>query len=71
MKLYFVNSGGIRREIADVKDKREAFEIINEFLAERNYKSYYTNIYTVNNVTVFDVGSWSEQFELELGDDYE
>ena len=65
MKLYFENSYGKERLIAEVATEEEAFKEINKFLDEHNYKSYYTRTYVVNGVKHFDVGSWSEQFLLK------
>ena len=61
MTLFFGYRDGCRC-IAHPKDKKELYSLINKFLTERGYKSYYTREYTVNGVTTYDVGSWTEFF---------
>ena len=65
MKLYFENSRGVERLIAEVSTEEEAFKEINKFLDEHNYKSYYFRTWMSNGVKYFDVGSWSERFLLK------
>jgi hypothetical protein len=65
MKLYFENSQGKERLIAEVKDENEAFKEINKFCEERNFKIYYVRSWMRNNIKYFDVGSWSEKFLLK------
>ena len=64
MKLYFENSRGIERLIAEVSTEKEAFKEIHKFLDEHNYKSYYTRTWMANGRKCFDVGSHSEFFWL-------
>ena len=64
--LYFKRSTGgyllIKENVADVP---EALKEIDAFLARHNYKSYYTRYWgDEDNGYTFDVGSWSEFFEL-------
>ena len=66
MKLYFQNSGGEERLIAEPKTKEDASNHITQFLEEHNYKSYYTMGSIYEDKIVFDVGSWSEFFILYL-----
>ena len=78
MKLYFRNSHNQERLIAECETIQEVNSAINQFLAEHNYKSYYTRIwcepegtktpYGIRNESrfIYDVGSWSEFFELEV-----
>ena len=41
----------------------ETFKIINDFLNEHNYKSYYKKAWKIcDKTTVVDVGSWTERF---------
>ena len=65
MKLYFKNSAGIRRLIAEPTTEENALEVIHAFCEERNFKIYYTRTW-VNSEgeKVYDVGSWSEFFYL-------
>ena len=64
MKLYFENSYGEERVIAEVQNEQEAMKEINKFLDDHNYKSYYTRTWEHNGVKYFDVGSWSELMVL-------
>ena len=68
MKLYFRNSRNQERLIAECEAIQEVTAAINQFLAEHNYKSYYTRIWhdPDQNRFIYDVGSWSEFFELEV-----
>ena len=65
MKLYFKNSYGEKRVIAEVQNEQEAMKEIKKFLDDHNYKSYYTRTWEHNGVKYFDVGSWSERFILK------
>lgn len=65
MKLYFQNSQGIERLIAEVANEEDVFREIHKFLDEHNYKSYYTRTWMKDGVKYFDVGSWSEKFILK------
>ena len=64
MKLYFENSYGEERVIAEVQNEQEAMKEIHKFLDDHNYKSYYTRTWEYNGVKYFDVGSWSELMVL-------
>lgn len=78
MKLYFRNSQGKERLITECETIQEVTAAINQFLADHNYKSYYTRIWYEPEGTktpyyirtegrfVYDVGSWSEFMELEV-----
>lgn len=66
MKLYFENSNGNRRVIAEPNTEEEALQEIYKFLEDRNFKSYYTRTWVNDDgEKVFDVGSWSEFFVLD------
>ena len=41
LKLYFVNSQKKRRLIGTPKTEENAWEIINKFMDEHNFKCYY------------------------------
>ena len=61
-KIYF-EKNGLKREIGKSSTKEEARKVINDFLKERKYKSYYWNIIKIDSKTErIDVGSWSEFF---------
>ena len=69
MKLYFENSKGERRIIAEPKSRDGALEMIHAFCEERNFTIYYIRTWRVNEgvdagADVFDVGSHSEFFYL-------
>ena len=66
MKLYFENSHGERRVIAEPATEESAMREIRKFCEDRNFKIYYTRSWmTSNGLKKFDVGSWSEFFYLE------
>lgn len=65
MKLFFQNSRGEERLIAEPSNKEEVNKEINKFLDDHNFKSYYTRVWVEDNRMIFDVGSWSELFILE------
>lgn len=65
MKLYFENSYGEERVIAEVANEQEAFKEIHKFCEERNFKIYYTRSWkTKSGRTKYDVGSHTEFFYL-------
>ena len=67
MKLYFENSYGERRIIAEPKTEEEAIKEINKFCEDRNFKIYYIRTWmTEDGLKKFDCGSWSEFFYLEF-----
>ena len=69
MIVKFQNSSGDEREIGRASDEKIAYQIINEFLADHNYKSYYMRSWiTEDQVKIVDVGSWSEFFHIYLED---
>ena len=65
MKLYFQNSRGVERLIAEPSNREEVVNEINKFLDDHNYKSYYMQVCEDNDRLMIDVGSWSEFFYLE------
>ena len=66
--VKFSNGCGSVRDIGISKDKDGCFKIINEFLGEHNYTSYYMRVWDTEfqgePATKVDVGSWSEFFYL-------
>ena len=65
MKLYFENSYGKRRVIAEPKNEEEAWKEIHKFCKDRNFEIYYIRTWnTPDGAKVYDVGSWSESFIL-------
>ena len=66
MKLYFENSKGERRVIAEPTTEEEAMREIYKFCEDRNFKIYYTRSWTTQEgLTQIDAGSWSEFFFIE------
>ena len=65
MKLYFQNSRGVERLIAEPSNREEVVKEINKFLDDHNYKSYYTRVWEEDGRLVFDVGSHTKGFALE------
>ena len=62
----FENSKGESRIIGTVENEESAFKIINDFLNEHNYKSYYKRTWEIgDNTTVVDIGSWAERFYIK------
>jgi hypothetical protein len=64
MNLYFQNSRDERRIIGNPENEDQAFKMIQSFLKEKNYKSYYTRTWKDDEGTWYDVGSHSEFFLL-------
>lgn len=70
MKLFFQNSEGEERLIAEPSNREEVIKEINKFLDDHNFKSYYTRVWEANDRLILDVGSHAEFFILE-GMDFE
>ena len=69
MKLYFENSYGEEKFIAEVANEQEVSKEIQKFLDRHNYKSYYTRTWMRNNnEKMYDVGSWSEFFIVKINE---
>ena len=67
MKLYFQNSNGKKRLVAEVGNQEDAIREIKKFCEERDYRIPYVRRWgdlDKDGVT-FDVGSWSESFILK------
>ena len=73
MKLYFENSNGISRQIADCHNEQDIFKEIHKFIDSHNknkpktkqFKSHYTRFWSENGKTWFDVGSHTEFFWVD------
>jgi hypothetical protein len=66
MKLYFENSYGKRRIIAEPHTEEEAMKEIYKFCEDRNFKIYYVRTWTEpDGLKAYDCGSWSEFFYLD------
>ena len=63
MKLYFENSRGERRIIAEPKTEEDAIKEINKFCEDRNFKIYYVRKWQDDDgLNWYDVGSHTEFF---------
>ena len=65
MKLYFKNSYGQRRVIAEPQTEEEAWKEIHIFCKERNFKIYYVREWVeTDGLRWYDVGSHTDFFIL-------
>ena len=64
MRLYFKNSEGKVRLIAECETVKDVGREIQKFLDDHNYKSYYCRSWGDDKKVVIDVGSHSEFFVL-------
>ena len=64
-RVIFQNSRREERQIGTAYDYEHAYKIINKFLDEHNFKSYYTRGWMEDGRMCLDVGSWTEFFYLE------
>ena len=66
MKLYFENSYGDRRVIAEPQTEDEAYKEIYKFCGDRNFEIYYVRTWrTADGLKEYDVGSHTEFFYLD------
>ena len=66
MKLYFENSKGKRRVIAEPQTEENAYEIIHAFCEERDFAIYYVRTWRDSDgLKWYDVGSHTEFFILD------
>lgn len=66
MRVYFINSQDKHRTIGECNSFEEGESIIQEFLVEHNYKSYYTQVTLISEThRYYDVGSHTEFFEIK------
>lgn len=64
--VLFQNSKGKKRVIGTAGAESGAFKLIDNFLNEHNYKSYYKRTWKADDkTTAIDVGSWTEQFIVQ------
>lgn len=69
MKLYFENSYGQRRVVAEPQTEEEAMKEIYKFCEDRNFKIYYVRTWIEpDGLKGYDCGSWSEFFYLDRED---
>ena len=66
MKLYFENSMGERRLIAEPNTELDAWNEIHKFCDERDFQIYYVRTWQNDEgLTKYDVGSHTEFFYLD------
>lgn len=66
MKLYFENSLGQRRVIAEPENENEAWKEIHKFCEIRNFKIPYVREWRdTSGLKWYDVGSHTEYFILD------
>ena len=66
LNVIFENSKSQKRIIGTAETNDEAFKVINDFLTDHNYKTYYKRTWkTDNKTTVVDVGSHTEFFYIQ------
>ena len=67
MKIYkvFYKSGKITREIGKGRNLKEAQRVIYRFLEKNHYKVPYWRHWHDNYGYWYDVGSWSECFNIK------
>lgn len=64
-KVQFKNSKGKIRFIGQAKTKEKAFKIIDDFLFDKNFKSWYKKVRELDDkTTIVDVGSHTEFFYI-------
>ena len=63
--INFRNSYDEDKVIGYADNYQDVSKVIQDFLKEKNYKSYYTRTWESDNKTWFDVGSYSEFFWVE------
>ena len=66
LNVMFENSKGQKRIIGTVENEESAFNVINDFLDDHKYKSYYQRTWNKDDkTTVVDVGSHTEFFYIQ------
>ena len=66
LNVMFENSKGHSRIIGTVENEESAFKVINDFLDDHKYKSYYQRTWKKDDkTTVVDVGSHTEFFYIQ------
>jgi hypothetical protein len=60
--LYFIDSRGQYRLLESNIEQNKVSRVIQSFLNDHNFKSYYTRIWETEKGTMYDVGSHTEFF---------
>ena len=63
-RVMFENLRKEEREIGTAVDMESAYDVIDKFLEEHNYKSYYKRVWEENGKIKVDVGSRIEFFYI-------
>lgn len=63
--VYFEDCRAVKHPIGEVKDKSEAWTVINTFLVKHRYHAPYIREWDDGNQHWYDVGSHSEFFYTE------
>ena len=73
MKVFFKNSKGEEILLKEVDSIKEVNKVVDNFLKEHNYKSYYCRVMGLENKdgVMFDVGSYTEFFIVRGENVYE
>lgn len=68
MRVTFESRNGEEKDIGFAENEKEALDIINKFLEDHNYKSYYQRRAFIEEKQRYwiDVGSWSEFFYIYI-----
>lgn len=68
IKVTFKNAVGVEHEIGTCETEGEAWGIIQKFLDDHHFKSYYHRVSYVDELNRYwvDVGSWTEFFYIYL-----
>lgn len=66
MNLYFQNSYGNKRVIAEPQTEKEAIGAIQKFCDEHYFNVYYMRWWDKDGVRTYDVGSHTEFFLLDF-----
>lgn len=64
-RVIFKDKNDNEREIGVTVGFDKAYQLINNFLEDHNYKSYYTRFCGEDGRIQVDVGSWTEYFYIE------
>lgn len=66
MNLYFEHSNGTVSLVSSEATQENVVKLINQDVESRNknFKIYYIRSWTVEDITYFDIGSWSEYYLL-------
>lgn len=70
-RVIFQNSRKQEREIGTAADMDGAYKVIDQFLDEHKFKSYYKRAWKENGRIKVDVGSWYEFMYIEEYEDCE